>query len=107
MGGFIGAGDAGVVHDNIDPAEHCGDLGHDLLDLPFDGDVASPVRRPLLAARQFAGERGAVFIKDIEQRDLGALFGHSSADRLSDPQRCPRYDGHLLSKSRHDVLPSS
>ena len=85
MGGLVGAGDAGVVHDDIDLTEHRGDLGHDLLDLALGGHVASPVRRALIAARQFPGERGALVIQDVEQRDLRAFLGHSSADRLSDP----------------------
>ena len=97
--------DAGVVHQDVDPAHGARDGGHGLLGLRVVGDVA--LHGHGLGAGGFQFFHGLLCRLDghIQDGDGGAVRGQPQGDGLADTGRTAGDDGRLTFKS-HDSYSS-
>src|SRR6478735_6726872 len=99
------AGDAGVVHQDVDTPELVEHASHGCLDGGTVGDVARDADGLRLATE--AGCGGArLALVEVEDRDRGALLGEPLGGAGADPARCPRDDCYPSVESTHLALSS-
>ena len=104
VGRLVGAGDASVVDQDIDPAEPPGDFTQYALDVGFARDVELPETGVGAARGEFVDEGVCLPDQDVANRDRAAFLGHAQGGGPPEAERATGDHRDLPLQSVHAGL---